>query len=69
MGLYLGGNNERLRVILNGVVYRLNFYTTTAIMNGSRLLSSDNYVLLGSDGYYLTVEDIEASTIDENNNI
>lgn len=65
MDLYLGGNGEKLRVILNGVAYKLNFYSATSITNGSRLLSYDDYVLMGSDGLYLTVEDAEVLTVEE----
>lgn len=56
MGLYLG-NSGKLRLILNGVVYKLNVYTGEQIINGIRLLSSDNYILKDMNGEYLTVEE------------
>jgi hypothetical protein len=58
MGLYLG-NSERQKIILNGVVYRLNLYTPAPIINFIQLLSSDNYVLKDINGLYLTVEEDE----------
>lgn len=54
MALYLGSSGKRI-VILDGVVYRLNLFSNTALTNGARLLSLDNYILKGSDGMYLTV--------------
>lgn len=45
MALYLGSSGKR-KIILNGVVYRLNLFNV-------RLLSSDNYILTDSNGTYL----------------
>lgn len=56
MALYLGSSGKQ-KVILNGVLYRLNFFSTTSITNGIRLLSSDNYILKDENGLYLTVEE------------
>ena len=59
MALYLG-TSEKLKVFLNGVAYRFNFFTTEPITNGVRLLSSDNYVLRDSMGAYLTTSESNA---------
>lgn len=57
MPLYLG--SERKKIILNGVAYRLNLFTSSEIItNGIKLLSSENYVLKDVNGVYLTVEEI-----------
>ena len=55
MALYLG-NSNKLKVILNGTVYKFNLFSGTPITNGIRLLSFDNYILKDSNGVYLTVE-------------
>lgn len=56
MALYLG-NSERQKVILDGNTFYLNLYSTTPIINGIRLLSSDNYILKGSNELYLIPKD------------
>ena len=56
MGLYLG-NSGRLKLILNGVVYKVNVYTGTQAINGVRLLSSDDYILKDINGEYLTIKE------------
>jgi hypothetical protein len=58
MALYVGSEEKR-KVILDGVVYRFNLFTTAPITNFIRLLSSDNYTLKDSSGLYLTVEEEE----------
>jgi hypothetical protein len=58
MALYLG-SSEELKLILDGVVYRFNLFTSTPITNFIRLLSSDNYTLQDSNGLYLTVKEDE----------
>ena len=58
MALYVG-DKEKRKVILDGVVYRFNLFTTTPITNFIRLLSSDDYILKDSEGLYLTVEEDE----------
>lgn len=52
MGLYLGSSNKQ-KVILNGVVYNFNLFTSTPVINFIRLLSSDNYILKDSNNLYL----------------
>lgn len=56
MALYVGSEEKR-KVILDGVVYRFNLFTTVPITNFIRLLSSDNYTLKDSNGLYLTVKE------------
>lgn len=58
MALYVG-NSDKQKIILNGVVYNFNLYTTIPITNFIRLLSSDNYILKDSEGLYLTIEEEE----------
>lgn len=58
MALHLG-NSEKLKVILNGVVYHLNLYSDALITNWIMLLSSDNYILKDSNGLYITVKESE----------
>lgn len=58
MALYLGSSDQQ-KVILDGVVYRFNLFTSTPITNFIRLLSSDNYTLKDSNGLYLTVKEDE----------
>lgn len=58
MALYLG--NEIVQINLNGIVYCLNLFSSTPIINGIRLLSSDNYILQDSNGLYLIAK--ESST-------
>lgn len=57
MALYLGSN--QVKINLNGVSYYLNFFSTTPITNGIRLLSSEIFILKDSNGLYLTVEEAE----------
>jgi hypothetical protein len=56
------GNSEKLKVILNGVVYHLDLYSDPPITNWARLLSSESsndYILKDSKGIYLTVKESE----------
>ena len=64
MGLYLGSGNQNLKIILNGVVYKLNLYSAAPMTNGIILISSDNYMLKDSTGQYLTVSEEEYLTVD-----
>lgn len=57
MALYLGSN--KVKINLDGVAYYLNLYSTTAIVNGIALLSSDDYILKDSNGLYLTAKESE----------
>lgn len=57
MAVYLGEN--RIKINLNGIVYILNLFTTAPILNGIRLLTSENYVIRDSNGLYITVKEDE----------
>lgn len=71
MGLYLGSGNQSLKIILNGVVYKLNLYSTAPITNGIVLISSDNYILKDVNDQYLTVieEALNTSELGRNTNL
>ena len=55
MALYLG--SKKLKPVLDKVVCCLNVYTSEPIVNGIKLLSSDNYTLRDIDGLYLTAKE------------
>lgn len=57
MGLYLGSNKQAIKA--GSLSSYLNFYTTAAIVNGTMLLSSDNYTLKDKNGLYLTAKESE----------
>ena len=57
MGLYLG--NEKVKLYLDDVAYILDVYSETPIANGIRLISSDGYILIDSNGRYLTFKEGE----------
>lgn len=57
MALYLGG--DKLKINLDGVVYRLNLISQIPILNGIKLLTSENYILKDSNGLYLTAKESE----------
>lgn len=57
MALYLG--SEIIKVNINGVVYKLNLFSTTPIFNGISLLSSESYILKDANGIYLTAKEVE----------
>lgn len=58
MALYLG-SSEKLVININNVIYHLNIFSTTPIVNGIKLLSSDGYILKDSNGLYLTSKEDE----------
>ena len=57
MALYLGSDKKKLN--LNGLIYCLNLFSTTPIVNGVQLLSSDNYILKDSNSLYITAKEEE----------
>ena len=57
MALHLGG--DKLKINANGSVCSLIVYTAEQILNGIKLLSSENYVLKDSSGLYLTAKESE----------
>lgn len=58
MALYLG-NGEKVKIKLNNVLYNMNLYSSTPILNGIMLLSSEGYVLKDANGLYLTAKESE----------
>lgn len=58
MAIYLGSTGKR-KVILDGVVCCLNFFSTTLITNGIMLLSSEGYILKDANSSYLTADENE----------
>ena len=55
MATYLG--DDKIKININGVVYKLNLFSTTPIFNGISLLSSEGYILKDNNGIYLTVKE------------
>lgn len=53
MALYLGSSGK-LNVNINGVLYNFNFFSEAPMTNGTRLLSSESYILRDVNGLYLT---------------
>lgn len=51
MALYLGGT--KVKINLAGIAYKLNLRNTAPTIVGTSLLSSDNYILIDSNGVYL----------------
>lgn len=56
MELYLN-DKQKYKIILNGVVYNLNLYTTN--ITGDRLISSDNFILQDMYNIYLKAKEEE----------
>lgn len=54
MALYLG--DKKVKLNTDKVLYTLNLYSETPIVNGVMLLSADNYVLKDSNGLLITVK-------------
>lgn len=57
MALHLG--SEKVKLNLNGVLYNLNLYSSTPIVEIIRLLSSEGYILKDSNGLYLVPKESE----------
>lgn len=57
MALYLG--NQKVKLNLNGIAYKLNIYSISSNVKGPVLLSSDNYILKDSNGLYLIFKEGE----------
>lgn len=57
MALYLGG--DKFKINLDGIIYRLNLISQTPILNGIKLLTSENYILKDSNGLFLTAKESE----------
>ena len=56
MALYLGSSGK-LKIYLNDVLYYLNLYSATPIINGIRLLAADDFILKDSNGIYLIAKE------------
>lgn len=56
MALYLG-NSEKLKININNTICTLKLFSEVPILNGARLLSSENYILKDSNGIYITVKE------------
>lgn len=56
MGLYLG-SSQKVKINLASNKYSLKLFSLTPILNGTRLLSSDNYILKDKNGRYLTAKE------------
>lgn len=56
MALYLG-SSERQKIVLDGNAYYLNLISKIIITNNDTLLSSDNYILMDSNGLYLAAKE------------
>lgn len=55
MAFYLG--NEQKQIRINGVLYNAQFNSSLIeVFDRIKLISSDNYTLLDSNGIYLTAE-------------
>lgn len=57
MALYLG--SEKRKIVVDDAAYVLKLFSETVITNGTPLMSSDGYVLVDSNGLYLTTEESE----------
>ena len=58
MGLYLGSNKKH-KLTMNNMRVRLNIISSSSIVNGILLKSSDGYTLKDSNNRYLTVKEEE----------
>jgi hypothetical protein len=58
MALYLG-SCEKIKLVLDNVTYNVNLFSTSLILNGIKLLSSEGYILRDSNGLYLTSKESE----------
>ncbi len=56
MAIYLG-SGDKLKINLNKVLYNLNMLSSTIILSGIQLLSSEGYILKDSNGLYLTAKE------------
>lgn len=54
MATYMG--KDKVKIYLDDTLSKLNIYSTTPIINGVVLLSSDEYILKDSNGLYITAK-------------
>lgn len=55
MALYLG-NSGKKKIYLGNILRNLHILSANIIVNGTKLLSSDNLTLKDCNGVYLTIE-------------
>ena len=60
MALYLG--SQRVSVKLGSSNRLIEFYSTTLITNGARLLTSNDLIVKDSNGLYITLEKESSSS-------
>ena len=58
MDLHLG-NSQKLKIVLDGVVYSINLFSALSTIEEAILLSSDNCLLKDFNGLYLSPLQIE----------
>lgn len=56
MALYLG-SGQKVKINLANNKYILKLFSSSPIINGVKLLSSDNYLLKDKNGLYLTAKE------------
>ena len=56
MAIYLG-NGQKFKLNFGNATCSLIIPSATPILNGVKLLSSDNYILKDSNGIYLTAKE------------
>lgn len=56
MALYLGGG-EKLKIALHDGVCKLFISSASTVLNSTKLLSSDGYILKDVNGLYLTIQE------------
>ena len=54
MALYLG--NKKVKLYLDNVLYYVNLFSHSPIVNGVLLKSSDDFILKSLDGLYMTAK-------------
>ena len=57
MALYLG--DSKVKINLDNSTYTLNLYSSSPVVNGILLNSSDSYILKDVNGLYLTAKEGE----------
>lgn len=57
MALYLG--NTKSKINFRRSVHSLKFFVSSFVLNGAKLLSSNEYTLKDINGTYLTVKESE----------
>lgn len=53
--LYLG--SQKIKLSIGEITSVLQFFSSSPIINGITLMSSDGYILKDSDGLYLTTQE------------